>query len=156
VSPIGLVDIYPSEPRNTDPRAVPSRAGSKRLSRLSVTVGFHARPRPVPTSHRPRVRLGVTDRSHRYLPICAEKRRSARRSIARERQTSQARLTRIRVSVGCHARPRPVTPRHRPRVRLGVFDWSRRYLPIFAEKRRSARRSIARERQTSQSRSPLG
>ena len=48
MSPIGLVDIYPSVPRNADPRAVPSRTGSKRLSRLPE--GFLARPRPVPSS----------------------------------------------------------------------------------------------------------
>jgi hypothetical protein len=36
VSPIGLVDIYPSVPRNTDPRAVPSRASAKRRSHLSA------------------------------------------------------------------------------------------------------------------------
>ncbi len=34
MSPIGLIDIYPSVPRNTDPRAVPSSASSK-LERLS-------------------------------------------------------------------------------------------------------------------------
>jgi hypothetical protein len=32
MSPIGLIHIYPSVPRNTDPRAVPPRAGSKRPS----------------------------------------------------------------------------------------------------------------------------
>ena len=90
VLPIGLINIYPSELRNIDPRVVLSRASSKRLSFRRLRADISSLRRPVPTSHRRRVKLGVTDRSHRYLPILAEKHRSARRSIARELQTSQS------------------------------------------------------------------
>ena len=46
MSPIGLVHIYPSVPRNTDPRAVPPRAGSKRPSRLSADLSRLPRETP--------------------------------------------------------------------------------------------------------------
>ena len=44
-------------------------------------------------THRPRVKLGVPGRSHRDLPIRAEKHRSARRCFARTRSTSSPRRT---------------------------------------------------------------
>ncbi len=46
VSPIGLLNIYPSEPRNTDPRAVLSRASSKCLSLRHLQADFSTEPSP--------------------------------------------------------------------------------------------------------------
>ena len=178
MSPVGPIGIYPSAPRNTDPRAVPSPARAQRLRRRradrsnrpragppcpnyasaegkawcprsvpsrsthprretpirapflrpralnvfaagALTAATVPAPaRPVRTTHRPRGRLGFPGRSHRDLPIRAERHRSARRFFARERPTSWH--WQQPACGGRAARALPVRTTPRPRGRLGV------------------------------------
>ena len=129
--PIGLVDIYPSVPRSTDPRAVPSRASAKRRSHLSADHSSLRRA-ALPCLNQSsaegeawchRSVSSISTHLCRETPIRAPFHRVRAPIIL-----VASRLTRI--SVGCHARPRPVSTRHRPRVRLGVTDRSYQYSPI--------------------------
>ncbi len=153
VSPIGLINIYPSVPRNTDPRAVPSRASAKRLNHLSAD--HSSLPRAAPHCPNQSSAEGEAWCYRSVSPISTHVCRETpiRAPFHRARAPNDLVASRL-VSVGFHARPRPVPTSHRLRMRLGATDRSRRYLPICAEKHRSARRSIACELQTSES--PLG
>ncbi len=153
VPPIGLVDIYPSVPRNTDPRAVPSLASVKSRSHLSADHSSLRRAAPPCLNQSSAEGEAWCHRSVSSMSTHLCREAPIRAPFHRARAPNVA-ITSRRITVAFGAPRRPVSTSHRPRVRLGATDRSRRYLPICAEKHRSARRSIARERQTSQS--PLG
>ena len=75
-----------AEKHSSARRSVARARPTSSLLAASATVSAPARH--ARTTHRPRERLGTPGRSHRDLPIRAEKHSSARRSVARARPTS--------------------------------------------------------------------